>query len=417
MRAIRVSIVFACVLLLELVSADAIRVGAKHYRDVYIKQSKQYYVVHHPEEGRIEKVSRRRQDVSGLRIEVDELKRQELFARFEARKAEVELASQKSGRGSSKTRDSGQFQKRQQLEEQAKFETQLAHWKGLSDAERNRIVGALEGRATRSAAHRSRTFHEGKGKIEGLETVRSMAREQQEAAKVVAGDAIKVITERSAAEGYGEMKRQYALRRDNKNPRTVTRRERFVDDFTVDYYQAAESAQRNVDRRRVAAVEEAYSAANSAYERELDRVNGAISWEEKNARSVQSKLHDSQLRYRQYRTRIEDLDLAIEQNYVSRIGFRSVANWDGNKKLRTEPFGIGDRPWRLHCRPVNVEGVTGFSVAVYSADTELPITSIGDGDFLGMRARILDGPGPFYLVIDPGSTGTSYKIDVSAVTE
>jgi hypothetical protein len=51
-----------------------------------------------------------------------------------------------------------------------------------------------------------------------------------------------------------------------------------------------------------------------------------------------------------------------------------------------------------------------FSVTVIDAETDRPITRLGDVDFLQMRVRVLDGPGRYYLVIEQDESGIPYEI-------
>lgn len=65
--------------------SDSIKVGEDVHNDVYIDSDDEYYYIRFPEEGRVEKVSRQRQDVSEPIIDGDADLRRQMLKRFETK--------------------------------------------------------------------------------------------------------------------------------------------------------------------------------------------------------------------------------------------------------------------------------------------------------------------------------------------
>jgi len=130
---VRRGIEFILVVLAAGAFGDAITVGNRAYEDVYVKRDRNHYFIHLPDEGRVIKVSRKRQDVSSPVIEEDPALREELLRRFEANKPEspdqptVDLHSPLSNAA---------VNEHHRVRELALFEAQLAHWKSLSQEQR-----------------------------------------------------------------------------------------------------------------------------------------------------------------------------------------------------------------------------------------------------------------------------------------
>jgi len=114
-------------------SSDAITVGKRAYDDVYIKQNRNHYFIHLPDEGRVVKVSRKRQDVTAPVIEKDPARRDELLRRFQQNRPEPPRDAV-TGAGSSMSNAAVELHHR--VRDLALFEAQFEHWKRLTGAQR-----------------------------------------------------------------------------------------------------------------------------------------------------------------------------------------------------------------------------------------------------------------------------------------
>lgn len=114
-------------------SSDAITVGKRAYDDVYITQNRNHYFIHLPDEGRVVKVSRKRQDVTAPVIEKDPARRDEFLRRFQQNRPEPPREAV-AGAGSSMS--NAAVERHHQVRDLALFEAQLAHWKRLTGEQR-----------------------------------------------------------------------------------------------------------------------------------------------------------------------------------------------------------------------------------------------------------------------------------------
>ncbi len=108
---------------------DAITVGKQAYEDVYIERDRNHYFILLPDEGRVVKVSRKRQDVSSPVIDTDPALRESLRQRFEASKPESPDRPALEPHG---PLSNAAVNEHHRVRELALFEAQLAHWERLS---------------------------------------------------------------------------------------------------------------------------------------------------------------------------------------------------------------------------------------------------------------------------------------------
>jgi hypothetical protein len=98
---------------------------------------------------------------------------------------------------------------------------------------------------------------------------------------------------------------------------------------------------------------------------------------------------------------------------VAPVAWHPVATWSGDDFERTDTFQIASREWRVEWRTNDVdEEANYFSVWAYNADgtRETMVTSIANSDATGDVARLNEGPGPFYLEINP--QGVAWTVTV-----
>jgi hypothetical protein len=98
---------------------------------------------------------------------------------------------------------------------------------------------------------------------------------------------------------------------------------------------------------------------------------------------------------------------------VSPVGWQRVATWSGDDFERTDMFQIASRDWRIEWHTNDVdEEANYFSVWAYNADgtRQTMVASIANSDATGDIARLNEGPGPFYLEINP--QGVSWTVTI-----
>lgn len=116
--------------------SDGITVGNRAYEDVYIERDQNHYFIHLPDEGRVIKVSRKRQDLSTPVIEKDRALRESLRQRFEENRPEAPHAPEKASRG---PLSNAAVERHHRVRDLALFEAQLDHWRGLTQQQRSAV--------------------------------------------------------------------------------------------------------------------------------------------------------------------------------------------------------------------------------------------------------------------------------------
>ena len=366
---VRKSILAILVTFAAAVAADTMKVGEKVYTDVYIRSDSNYHYILIPEEGRMEKISRKRNDISEPRIDPDESAREQRLAQYEEARAEAERQAKQSTPEMKEEIDNDEVESAGRLKAAALFDAQLDYWRGLTEDERALIVDNLHARA------------------EGEQSGYAIVREK------VAGDIASLQAEQSLHQARIEQleaQRQHALAetgRGNLDPRFTAAYEASIIDNQLLHNAAAASLEENIaDKQR-----EASAVENTAAET-TDRIATFLA-------------------------RIDQLIYAEENGYDSALTSTVVAEWEGDADRETEAFEITTDLWRLECNREDLGNPGTFTVTVYDAETRAPFTRISDVDFLQMRVRVLTGPGRYYLNIDQDDTGTPYEIKAVSLSE
>ncbi len=401
--------------------ADSIQIGGKYYQDVYIGVTTEYYYVHHPEEGRMEKVSRRRSNISDVLIDSDGAARERLLEQFKAHRTGGGVAKMAQSTVP-KALGGARNQLRVRLKALAVFEAQVEHWRYLSPEAQQRIQEDVAYWSEQSVVQRRTERETTQGRLQQLDSKKIVVEEKFSVAESERQAALDRAREESDEAFYLE-------RYDHSVVRYPPYYQYYTgwngDVYVQPFYRYgrdrslydAAAAERDLERRKVGAAESTYVHRVASHERELNMVHGAISKREQDIRSIESKSRDEGIRYGGFQARIDDLILAVEEKYRPRLHVLPVASWRGVVSQRTDTFFIADGLWRLDCIRQD-SGLAGdFSITVFDADSEQPFTRISGVDFLRMRTRVFHKTGNFYLVIEQDINALPYEIKVSALAE
>jgi len=396
--------------------ADSIRVGERFYRDVYIRTGADFYYVHHPEEGRIERVSRRRSNVSDVTISPNAACREGLLARYRekvASPAEAPVAAATL----THTLDGDLVKHQRQMRDLAVFESQLEHWRILPDEVREDIAAGLyetlEARTARRAAERERAL---------------VQREQLGATKVAVEQELESAAQARAAavqQARSEDASDFYLRAYENSKGYVPSYQLYIDECenlrTVPVwwytevpalYDAALGERARV-QAEIDAVEQTYAKQASAYGSTLDSVERGIQMRERAARAAVSKVIDDRHRIGGQQARVAALADAADAGYLPQLHATEIASWLGAAAQRLPEFTVGRGLWRIDCAIAG--SGEGFAATLYDAKTGTPFTRIAGADFLGMRTRVFDRAGRYYLVVEQGLMPAPFDIRVSAL--
>lgn len=387
------------------VSADSIRAGGVLHEDVYIVTTKQHYHVHFPEEGRVEKLSRARRDVEAPTIDPDESTRSALKERFDAVRSEQEKAREDAA-ATTVVVDTEAYLARKALASAALFDAQFSHWRHLTTAQQERILGqVLNLSATKaSTLHAERSTVQ--SRLEGLDAAKA-EREAKLARSQAKRDAAKEDAERrNAADIYARL-----------HERELVDFERGNSSYASDFWARSADTEMALEARRKAAADRAYRKEAGAHEAALNQVESAITQQERDAQAVENKARDAEMRYGAFLARIDELILAERAGYEPSRALAPLESWRGEDGLRTPVIAIDSPLWQLECRRDDLDTDGAFAITVFDADTDTPFTRIADKDFLGMRIRIFDRPGRYYFVVEQDSTRIPYSLTVGKMQE
>ncbi len=421
-------LVIALALTSGLASADSIRVGDKLYRNVYIGVSSEYYYVHHPESGEMERISRRRSNISNVQIDDNEDARSALLARYEAAKAKPQEparkapVSQSEVAGETKSFDGDLLKYRIYMRDLAEFETQLAHWKDLSPETQKRIQGGLYETMEQRAARRSAAHEQAVTSISTLEQEKVTIQQHVEAAAIERERAVwqarAESTERNYLEAYKNswvpgQPQHYYYREGGRRPQVGVY---YVYGRDTEIYNSA-LEERARENNRIAEANDRYEAQTENYGKVLNSVDSAITRHAREAQTTVQKAHDEMRRYKAWQARVAALDAAEEDEYQPVLKPTVVEHWTGAADRRTPDFTIDQGLWRLDCLRAEDGNLGDFAVTVFSAETDAPFTRVSGVDYLGMRSRIFDEPGTYYLVISQSGIPVSYDVTVSTLSQ
>jgi hypothetical protein len=342
---------------------DSIKVGEEVFDGVIVERDEEYYFVHFTEEGRVEKISRKRQDVGEPTIEPDNALRERMLKRFNDKLAAAKKDEADAVNEPVSEINNAAIEESTQLGEQALFDAQLAYWMDLSAADRMLIEDNLVAHA--DGEHRSYAL-----------TRQAVVEE------VVDLEARKAMHEARLVQ-LGQLKQR-----------------------------ALDDAQRDGAAGRFMAL---YNGSIYDYEaiphgQAIASINATIVEVERTGIVEENKSVDGGIRAGTFLGRIDQLDGAIADKYVSPLKATEAASWKDSGNQETAPFEITTELWRIDCLRDDLGQAGSFTVTVYDAESRQPFTRISHVDFLQMRVRVLDGPGRYYLVIEQDGSNIPYDI-------
>lgn len=433
-------LILAVLLAPAVVPADSIRVGDQHYTEVYIREGKDAYYVYHPEAGRMERLSKGA-GVSEVVISDDAAHREALLARYNANPGVVRAeslalrpgqkpapaaplsdapASVKSIKSSQKAVLNGDLLKhRRQMKGLAEFEAQLAHWKTLPDELREDIQAGLYETLAQRTARRAADRENALVQLNQLDGTKAVVQQQLASAAQARASAVEQARAEDSSDfylnAYENSKgyyQTYSLYYDEcKRLRSIPFWW-YTEDSSL--YDAA-MTERSRTKRKIGAADQAYARQASAYGNQLDSVERAMSRQERAANAAVAKSIDEQRRFGDQQMRAAALAEATETNYVPRLRALTLDAWQGVAATQLPEFTVGPGLWQLECRLVGPGSEEGFAVTLYDAETGKPFTRIASPDFLGMRTKVFDKPGRYYLVVEQGLVPVAYEIEASTL--
>lgn len=385
------------------VSGDSIKAGGVLHKDVYIVTKPQYYLVHFPEEGRVEKISRARRDVEAPVIDSDATAREVLRARYDARRAEVEGAL-KPVPDEVVELDTEAFLHKEALVEGAIFESQFEHWRGLSEVQQDGILREILNLSASKEAKWAGEQSTIQSRLSGLDAAKA-ERETDLAVAQSKRDATIEDAKRDSAAGI--FMEEYE--------KSILRRQMGNSNYIHEHWLEAAETEAEIESRRMRAANEAYGKEADAHKAVIDEVESAITQQERDAQAVENKGKDAARRYGAYLDRIDGLILASQAGYEPGLKFNVLETWQAEGDKKTPTVVVESSLWRLHCERADF-GLDGdFSITIYDAETDTPFTRIADRDFLKMRSRIFERPGTYYFVVEQDANRIPYELTVSTV--
>lgn len=384
-------------------SADSIKAGGVLHKDVYIITKPQYYLVHFPEEGRVEKISRARRDVEAPTIDSDTAAREAIRARYDARRAEVEGAL-KAVPDEAVELDTEAFLQKEALVDAAVFETQFEHWRGLSNEQQERVLREILNLSASKAAKWEGEQSTVASRLVELDAAKASRETELANVEAKRKEAIKDAERRNSTDFYLRL-----------HERELVEYERGNSDHVSDYWLRGADTEQALEARRKAKANQTYGKEAEAQKAALGEVESAITQQERDALFVENKGKDAARRYGAYLDRIDGLILASQAGYEPGLKFNVRETWQSDDDKKTPTVMIEGSLWRLHCEREDF-GLDGdFAITVYDAETDTPFTRIADKDFLKMRSRIFERPGKYYFVVEQDSNRIPYELTVSTV--
>ena len=350
--------------------SDSIKVGENVHNDVYIDSDEEYFYIRFPEEGRVEKVSRQRQDVSEPIVDADPDLRSRMLKQFESNKAMAEKKAEEAAAKPVSDIDNEAIEESDRLRDHALFDAQVEYWKRLSAEDRVLIEDYLVSLSGSEQLNYAIVRKEVVEKIVDLEA--------QKAAHQARLAQLALLKEQALAEA-----------------RRLDRRDLFMQLYNASVYdyeavphgQAIAALNETIDDTAVVGVAE------------------------------QSKSVDQRIRVGTFLARLDQLTTAVDENYQSPLKRTVVAHWETDSSQKSEVFAISEPFWRLDCFRDDLGESGAFAVTVFDAETGAPFTRISGVDFLQMRVRILDGPGRYFLEIEQDTSDIPYEIKVVTFSE
>jgi hypothetical protein len=394
-----IAIYALCTIFSTCAIADSIKVGDVEHRGVYVGADKDNYYIHFPEEGRMEKVSRKRKDVQPPKIDTDATVRTALMERFEEMKEKAERQKTSTVRGMQLT--SEEFKEIRRNKSIALFDAQLEHWTDLSPTERRLVQKNLSGHAEGNVQSYAISKDAVEGQIGDLESEKSDHLARLSELEQGKQSAIDEAERDNASDIFMEEYQKSLLERQMGRGSS----------FDEHWREAAEVEDAYATTRKNAA-EQSFERGAAPHEKAVSTIDSAIVQKERDAIAVENKAIDGEKRIAAFESRVSELTNAINMAYRSELKPVVSASWSDSSSKKTAPFAIDAPFWRLDCLRDDFGQAGKFSVTVYDADTDQPFTQIADVDYLQMRVRVLDGPGRYYLKIEQDESALPYEIRV-----
>jgi len=398
--------IIAAITGLASVHADSIRIGGQLHENVYIVQTSKFYVVHYPEEGRVDKVSRLRKDVRDVRVDEDESTRAVLLERFETRKAEKEQAIAQKVPEEFAALDGEEFQRRKQLADIALFELQLEHWKNLSDEGRGEVAAGIARYAEQNQVALATEWSSTQTSLGRLQSEVDLRKEGIENAKEDRREALRDLGRYEGRDIYRWEREGVKLRGQLGNPKAEADLDRRVGQRV-----------REIKLKEEGEIEKEYQGRVKIHSENLAAAQDGVRVKERERIAIGNKAISASEKYGDMLSRVTALSDASKNHYVPTLKQQPITSWNDDKSRRTEPVVIESDLWSLVCEREAPPLSGDFSISVYEAGSKVPFTRISDADYLGMRARVFDGPGEYYFVIDQAKGGIPYEIEIRTMAE
>ncbi|MCC6142711.1 MAG: hypothetical protein IT368_02780 [Candidatus Hydrogenedentes bacterium] len=401
--------------------------GDAFYRDVYIRDGKDFYTVYHPEEGRMERVSKHRRNVSEVAISEDAAYREDLLARYRAKLGPAlptpapEVSSPRPAAPASATRtlDGDLVKYRQQLKGLAEFESQLAHWKTLPEDVRVDIQAGLYETLAQRTARRSADREHALAKLDELDGTKAVVQDQLASAARERASAVQqaqlednsdfYLNAYENSKGYVQSWSLYYDECENLRSFPTLW---YTEDPSL--YNAALTERFRTDQK-IGAAEDSYAQQASVFGSQLSKVERAMTQQVRAAKAAVAKSIDEQRRFGDKQSRAAALAEASAADYQPRLRALPINTWRGMASGKLPEFTVGAGIWQLACTLSGAGSEDDFAVTLYHADTGQPFTRIAGADFLGMRTRIFDEPGRYYVVVEQGLLPLTYVVEVNAL--
>lgn len=406
--------------------ADSIRVGDDLYRDVYIREGKDFYFVYHPEAGRMERVSKHRSNVSDLVISADAAYREGLMAQFRAKQgaapaepAPVTPPKSADSKPAVQTLNGDIVKFRQQMKDLAVFESQLAHWQTLPEDIREDIQAGLYETLAQRTARRVADREHALVQLDELDGTKAVVEQQLASAASQRAQAVNQAQAEDRSDFYLNA---------YENSKGYVRSYRWYYDEceklrTVPVWWYTENpslydaalAERSYTDQRIGEADSTFARQASQFGSQLNAVDKAMTLQERAAKAAVAKSQDEQRRFGDQQMRAEALAEATEVGYQPRLSTFSVDAWKGVSAVQLPEFAVGEGLWKIDCRLTGTGSEEGFAATLFDAETGQPFTRIAGADFLGMRTRVFDEPGTYYIVVEQGLAAVSFEVAVSAL--
>lgn len=389
--------------------ADSITVGTRHYSNVYIRSDGSNYHIHFPDEGRVEKVSRKRTDVGEPRIDEDPAARAALLERFNLNKARVEIRNPSvpatkrpaaTSAAPSDTFDSKAIHEQNQLRERALEDAQVEFWRKLRAEERRLIIENL----LRVAQENQTNFEQERtrldSEIEALNAQATQHRDEIGRLAALRDEAQQEVIRRDNSDAIErQLEESVATFGQSRNGNLI---KEILDDAAT-----AQAGQATEDRDEI---NRQYKRSVAPHQAALDAIGRSLGTIEDHGIGLSRSSTQVAERVAWFQSRIAAMNGGLDKPYTPNLPGTVVAEWQGVRSFKSESFEISEPFWRLDVLRKDF-GIPGkFAVTVYLAETDQPFTRITNVDYLQMRVRVLDGRGRYYLKIEQDESALPYEI-------